>query len=151
MPKRSFRPDPLDYTDVAFFSIVGQMPDYKMAHKLNRAMGMKFRKVSDLPVYTKDSPVICSLYYFYDEIFRIKYFIIKNKNESGILAPGIKNVDYFLLAEDFTNHLHPSEFLQKIRSISGILAVLKVDVNILKEGKYILEDLELHRIEPMPQ
>ncbi len=145
MPKKSFRPDTLDYTNVSFFGIVGQMPDYKVAHKLNRAMGMRFRKVPDLPVYTNNHTVICSLYFFTDENFRIKYFLLKNKNQTGILAPELKNIDYFLLAEEFTNHQRSREFLQKMRAISGILAVLEISPEKIKEGKYILEDLELHR------
>ncbi len=147
MPKRSFRPDPLDYTDFSFFSIVGRMPDYKLAYRLNKSTGMKFCKAPDLPVYTSSKPVMCSLYYFYDEIFRIKYFLIKNINDSTILAPTLKNIDYFLLAEGFTNHLDPDAMINKMRNVNGILAVLPLKANQIKEGKYLLEDLELHKIE----
>lgn len=114
-------------------------------------MRMKFKKAPDLPVYTKNQPVMCSLYYFLDENLRIKYFIIKNKNQSGILAPGLKNVDYFLLAEGFTNHLYSDEFLKKMRSINGILAVMELSPGSIKEGNYILEDLELHKYEEKPK
>lgn len=144
MPNRCFRPDPPEYTDFSFFNIVSQMPDYRLAFNLNRSAGFNLKKISDLVVYTGKSPVQCSTYFYYDDVFRINYFLIKNYNSPGILVPSLKNIDYFLLADGFSNHRSPTEFIRHIRDIQGILAVLQMPADKMKEGKYILEDLEMH-------
>lgn len=95
-------------------------------------------------VYTGKSPVQCSTYFYYDDVFRIHYFLIKNSNPSGILVPSIKNIDYFLLADGFSNHRLPIEFIRQLRAVQGVLAVMQMPAEKMKEGKYILEDLEMH-------
>ncbi|MDD2322300.1 MAG: IPExxxVDY family protein [Bacteroidales bacterium] len=147
MPKRSLRPDPVDFKDFTFLGIVGKMPDYKMAYSLNKAAALRWQRVDDLSVFSPEHSIQCVLFFYYDALFRIKYFLIKNINESGILLPGLKNVDYLLLVEGFTNHSAQEDLLNYLRSAHGVMAVLRISPETVKEAKYILEDLEIHMIE----
>jgi hypothetical protein len=49
--------------------------------------------------------------------------------------------------EGFTNHSAQEDLLNYLRSAHGVMAVLRISPETVKEAKYILEDLEIHMIE----
>ncbi|PID95191.1 MAG: hypothetical protein CSA95_00755 [Bacteroidetes bacterium] len=147
MAKKSFRIDSLSTENFSFFGIVGPLPDYQMAYRLNKGMGMQFCKSPDLSVYLREQVILCSLYFFTDETLHINYFLLRNENQNDILIPRLRSVDYFLIIEAFANHPSPKIFLKRMRSITGILAVLSIPINEKDHINHILEDLECHSLE----
>jgi hypothetical protein len=124
------------------FDVIGitsHQLDYRLVWYINSNLGIHLTKnQSTLPVFNdKKANEINFTYYNYDdELDRVGYFFVKNKNGLDFLVPEAQSVDYFLF---LTNNyiIEIDEFIQKLRTIDTVLGVFKFDNQKFKSFQYL--------------
>jgi hypothetical protein len=91
-----------------------------------------------LPVFNekKGTENYFPYYNFEDELDRVGFYFVKNKNGLDFLIPEAQSVDYFLF---LTNNyiIEIDEFVQKLRSIDSVLGVFIFDNQKFKSFQYL--------------
>lgn len=122
--------------------------DYRLLYFANKALGFYFNKLTDLPLYSKtDKLGDFSFYHFYNDEWRMNFYLFSNKNQSQVAIPDYRNLDYFLLIDDLIEADFMREILNKLRSIPVLQAAMTIPSTNLKDLDILLEDIELHLIE----
>lgn len=124
------------------FDVVGitsHQSDYKLVWNVNNTLNLHLVKSEkDLSVYNekKDTEITFPYYYFEDELDRVSYFLIKNKNELDYLIPEAPSIDYFLF---LTNNyiIDVIDFIGKLRQIDAVLGVFAFDNQKFKSFQYL--------------
>jgi hypothetical protein len=139
----------IDYfEDSQLLGLVSQLKDYRLAFFVNNQMGFNFKKYSNLDFYSgSGKKKSASWYYYYDEQLSAKMYLIGNSTDGGKLIPSKKEIDYFLLFKEFQSTEYADSTLSKLRAVSNVLAVFKLDLNNIKEADILMEQVELHEIE----
>jgi len=139
----------IDYfEDCQLLGLVSQLKDYRLVFFINNQMGFNLKKYSNLEFYDgSDNTKSASWYYYYNEQLSAKIYLIANSTNEGKLIPSKKEIDYFLLFKEFQSVEYAESILPKLRSVSNVLAVFKLDLNSIKEADILLEQVELHEIE----
>jgi len=124
------------------FDVVGitsHQADYKLVWNINKTLNLHLVKSEvDLPVYNekKDSEITFPYYHFEDELDRVSYFLLKNKNELDHLIPEAQSIDYFLF---LTNNyiIDVNDFISKLRQVDAVLGVFAFDNQKFKSFQYL--------------
>ena len=83
------------YLDVrsepAVFTLLGiscHMKDYRISFLLNKHLGSDFQKMEDLNITlaSKKDPAEFSLYYYHDEDYFNKYYLLANRSQDLVMA-----------------------------------------------------------------
>lgn len=124
------------------FDVVGitsHQADYKLVWHVNNTLNLHLVKSEiDLPVYNekKDEELAFPYYHYEDELDRVSYFLIKNKNELNYLIPEAQSIDYFLfLTNNFIIDIN--EFIGQMRQIDAVLGVFAFDNQKFKSFQYL--------------
>ena len=76
------------------------------------------------------------VYGYQDELDRVGYYLLKNKNGLDYLVPEASNMDYFLFLTN--NHaIDVEKFISELRRIETILAVFSFDNQKHKSFQYL--------------
>ena len=139
----------IDYfEDCQLLGLVSQLKDYRLAFFVNNQMGFNYKKYDNLDFYdSSGNKKSASWYYYYDEQLSAKMYLISNSTEGGKLIPSKKEIDYFVLFKEFQSAEFAESILPKLRGVSNVLAVFKLDLNSIKEADILLEQVEIHEIE----
>jgi len=135
-----------DHSEYILIAISCRLKDYRLVHGINTALGLDFKKQSDFIVYQKDDELPYSFYFYKDQCKQLDYFFISNHHAEAKLLKELKQADYFLL---INNQIEENELIlkmRKLKKISGMLAVLKVDYSKIKQIGLFFEDLELQML-----
>lgn len=135
--------------DNLFLGISCHRKDYWLAYQLNETLKTALSRLDDLPVYKPNPDLLINfpLFYSFDEVNCLSYYLFPNHNPEGILFPGLKGVDYFLLLNGFINDQDKVGLLTSIKGIKNVLASYEIDLARVKEIPGFLSDLEIHMIE----
>ncbi|MEY4573118.1 MAG: hypothetical protein RLZ10_2393 [Bacteroidota bacterium] len=124
------------------FDVVGitsHQLDYRLVWSINSALGIHLSKhETELNVFNdkKNFDVQYSYYLFKDELDRVNYYFLKNKNGIDYLIPELPSVDYFIfLTNNFAIEI--DDFVQNLRKIDTILGVFKFDNQKFKSFQYL--------------
>jgi len=139
----------IDYfEDCQLLGLVSQVKDYRLAFFVNNQMGFNFKKYDNLDFYdSSGNKKSASWYYYFDEQLSAKIYLIANSTDGGKLIPSKKEIDFFVLFKEFQSAEYADFALSKLRTVSNVLAVFKLDLNSIKEADILLEQVELHEIE----
>ena len=98
-------------SEYQLIGIVCMLKDYRLTYHLNKHLFLDLVKKDDLnaEAINPGKAVNISFYYFEETGNRIKFYLIGNKNENGMLLSEFRQADYFLLI----NGLFPSESMDK--------------------------------------
>jgi len=128
-------------------AIVSHLKDYTLCYHINSDLKFDFIKYDDLIFATTPAAEnIFSWYYYYDMITRTTYYLIGNKDESRLLIPSQKIVDYFLLIKEPISIDSVKVYANGLRKIPNITAVFDLNMGITKDMDLLLESIELHEL-----
>ena len=135
-----------DHSDYILIAISCRLKDYRIVHGINNELGLDFKKYSNFIVYQNDEELSYSFYYYKDPCKQSDYFFIANHHPEAKLINELKQADYFFLVNNLMEENELSLMIKRLKSISGMLAVLKVDYSKIKHIGLFFEDLELHML-----
>ena len=114
-----------DDTTLEVYGISSPFADYRLAWELNQHFDMNLVKQHDAFEirHPKTKQVQEFRYFsFFDEEVLARFYLIKNKQESGTFHIERPMIDYFLvLRENFT--IEKEDLMQTLRKINGLVAV----------------------------
>jgi len=121
----------LDFQFDIDFDIVGiitSLQDYKVCHFLNESLKMQMKRIQDREIIhpKRDTCQYFKQYYFKDELNKLEYYLISNKNQGERCLPEMKIVDYLLLINGNAKQELVEEMMGQIKSLSGIASVLRI-------------------------
>ena len=141
------------YLDVrsepAVFTLLGiscHVKDYRISFLLNKHLGYDFQKMEDLKITlaSKKDPAEFSLYYYHDEDYFNKYYLLANRSQDLVMAPEIKQVDFLLLIEGEFRKAQKYRLIKSIREIPNVLTAYEVKFAEIKNYETLINDMELH-------
>lgn len=114
-----------DDTSIEVYGISSPFADYRLAWELNQRFEINLVKQNDVfeirHPKTKQSQVF-RYFSFFDEEGLTRFYLIKNKQDSGTFHAEKPMIDYFLvLRENFTEE--KEKLMQTLRKINGLVAV----------------------------
>lgn len=121
-----------DY-DFTLLGISCHEKEYRLCWQLNRTFGFDLQ-CQDSIVYDEDGPEFPLYTSLHDEPNSCS--IIKNRVDGGLLVPELAQVDYFFRADESMEL--PVDFTDRLRSMSWINAVFKLDAEKLASKQNLL-------------
>jgi hypothetical protein len=124
------------------FDVVGissHQLDYRLVWSINASLRLHLTKAHQpMVVYNekKNMDLAFPVYGYQDELDRVGYYLLKNKNGLDYLVPEASNMDYFLFLTN--NHaIDVEKFISELRRIETILAVFSFDNQKHKSFQYL--------------
>jgi len=131
------------------------LEDFKLAYLLNNSLKTNFsRSELNLDFETNNNKASFSVYDYINEKYEHEWYLISNKykeeriNTSDTLAlstetityliPEKKRVDYFLKIVGEPNHILIQRTLDKIKSLSQVVASYTIETNTLKSKEFLI-------------
>jgi hypothetical protein len=138
----------IDYFEgYQLLGLVSHLKDYSLAFFLNQELNINLKKYINLNFDDVDGiNQSFSWYCHKDEHLDANFYLICNVSRTGKLMPVKKEIDYFILLKDFPSNEYSVEIVPKIRNIQNVLAVIKLDINSIKNSDYFIENIELQEI-----
>ncbi len=125
--------------DFILLSITSQLRDYRLCYYLNKELGFDFKKTEDLEIQHKgQQPKYYSRYLYYLEDISPMYYIVSNKSADGYLIPELKGSDFFIIIKDFIDDEDLDFFIQTVKSIRDVLAIVELDPFKLKSKENLI-------------
>ncbi len=123
--------------------LISTAKDYKLAWSINIALAIKLVKNQDLKIeFVNDKHLIISNYIFETENSSLR--LLKNKTLEVVdpafsyLLPELKDFDYFIIIEDSADSFSATEVINKIKKISWIQYIAKLDTVKLKSKENLI-------------
>ena len=147
MPKRSLLEPDFELLD-AFIGISSHMRDYRLAYLINQILGFTLEKTEDLPAYNirSEKPSFYSWYTFDDCEKQVKYFLLANTGNEGLLVPSQKEAGYFLLIRGVIGNELTAQIIGQLKNIPNVLTAYSIDQKKIPNMELFLSDVELHEI-----
>ena len=129
---------------VAHIGIASKAKDYVLAHSLNSSTEMKLVRIKDIASYAEEGEISTSLYYYFDDQYQLKVFLLKNYNNGTYLDGSLRQFQFLMLFSKGLNDDKRKDLIKKIRATKGVLFV-----SSLIEEKYVnlpdlLDEIEMH-------
>ncbi len=137
-----------EFKNYKLLLLVTHLHDYQVAHFLNLAAGLHFKKYSDFPFATNTNNIrYYSWFHYHMEGDYGRYYLIENGKRGNWLFSDLKNIDFLLFIKGAVPEKNFSDLKASIRNIKGILAVLPHDVSHLQGAQAFFDEMELHELE----
>ncbi len=127
----------------SLLGIVCGLPDFRMAHFINRQLHLHLKKQKDFSL-TENQKATFSWYQYQNEELRRHYFLIQNKKAADVLLPALRSFDYLLLLYGNFSPAYLDEILTLLRKTPHITAAFEQDLNKLKNGDLLIAQNERH-------
>jgi len=128
--------------------IVSSLNDYRLTFFINSKVGLRLKKLDDIPFVTKkESKTFFPWFFYKNEITDTKYYLIANKYKTTWLFSSLKKIDYLFFIKNPVSTEKVNELTTVIRKIGGIVTVMNYDLNNLKEIEAFLDELEMQELE----
>ena len=126
--------------DFEVISLVSSVKDYRLCWLLNRHLKFDFSRVDDLmlPAQKKKKGGTFSNYFFYDEMNKLNYFLLANKDGGVFLLPELKQVDYIIKLEGFMADEKKKELLEELKLVPYLETVFGNSLDELKSKANLL-------------
>ena len=113
---------------------------------MNKALNFKFQRIDDfeLPGYPENELLYFPFLIYDDTDMKNHFCLISNHHPQGKLIPALRQVDYFLMAQNSLDDSARTSLVSKIRKISQVLAAYEIDPVGTKDMSLLLEEMELH-------
>ncbi len=107
-------------TDVTLIGISCHLKSYRISFAMNEALGFEFNRMEDFEIPGQGSGEMLNFPFFvYDhDEWKNHFCLVANHHPQGKLLPGLKQVDYFLMAKNPIDEISRREFMGKLRMIA---------------------------------
>lgn len=136
-------------TGITLIGISCHLKSYRLSFALNTALHFSFRRIPDLELSLsgeEESPGYPFLEYHHPDL-KNHFCLLGNHHPHGKLIPSLKQVDYFLIANNPLEKSTAEKITGKIRAIPQVQMATEIDTSKVKTLDEILEFLELHLME----
>jgi hypothetical protein len=125
--------------DFDVIGITSHQADYKLVWHINNTLNVHLIK-SDVHLVVfnekKNSEIEFPYYHWEDELNRVSFFLVKNKNELDYLVSEAPSIDYFLFLTN--NHIiDVNDFIGQLRKVDAVLGVFSFDNQKFKSFQYL--------------
>ena len=131
---------------VSLIGISCHMKSYRLSFNINRALNFSLQRIDDfeIPLNAGQEMLCFPLLAFNDENLKNHFCLISNHHPQGKLIPSMRQVDYFLIAKNPVDKYTREKMLQRLRSISQVVAAYEINPNGSRDLDQLIEEMELH-------
>jgi hypothetical protein len=131
---------------VSLIGISCHMKSYRLSFNINRALNFSLQRIDDFEIpLNAGQEILCFPFLaFNDENLKNHFCLISNHHPQGKLIPSMRQVDYFLIAKNPVDKYTREKILQRLRSISQVLAAYEINPNGSRDLDQLIEEMELH-------
>lgn len=136
--------------DYSITGIATQLKDFKLCLFINQALGIKLRRVGDIPVNASEKGKLLHfpLYRYYDPPHRINWYLIANRNhQQQVMLSELKELNFFLVNNEMPPFLDINTFISSLKQIAGVQMAQQISLSTSKGLSYLLQDLEIYTLE----
>jgi hypothetical protein len=129
---------PSEY-DFELVALASYMKDYKLCWSINKHLQCAF-ELSDnyiTNVFADKSTAQHPMYYYRNEEMKEQCFLLPNTTHESCLIQEFKNFPYLLILKNFTA-VRKTVFLESLKALTEIVALVPVEVESLKNKKKLL-------------
>jgi hypothetical protein len=120
------------------FGIVTQEKYYRLAWLLNQELNLNFCLKEEIIIFQSNIPKAkFTRLDNHDDINKISYHLIENKDEGHFLLPEIKNIDYLLMIRGATEFILPQTLIDNIKKLQEVQLVTSIDLEKLKSKHHL--------------
>lgn len=133
-------------TDVTLIGISCHLKSYRISFAMNEALGFEFNRMEDFEIPGQGSGEMLNFPFFvyeHDE-WKNHFCLVANHHPQGKLLPGLKQVDYFLMAKNSLDAVSRKEFMGKLRMIKEIRAAYEIDPLKTRDIDILMQEMEIH-------
>lgn len=130
--KLDIAPDP----QVTLVGISSHENDYRLCWSLNRALGIDLRRRrADIP---PEGPAHHAVFDHEDAELEVRWTLVNNHSDSGLLLKEQRMADYFLLVDEEAG-IPVDELLERLRATEFVLTAFPLDLRNLRGGHMLLQ------------
>lgn len=131
---------------VSLIGISCHLKSYRLSFSINKALNFKLHRINDFEAPGNPSnEMLCFPFLaFNDDNLKNHFCLVSNHHPQGKLIPELRQVDYFLIAKNPVDKFTKQKMLDKLRSISQVLAAYEIDPNGTRDIDTLMEEMELH-------
>jgi len=133
-------------SDISLIGISCHLKSYRLSFSMNKALRFAFKRIDDFEIpLNSGSENLAYPFLIYDNSDLKNHFcLISNHHPQGKLVPGLRQVDYFLMAKNTLDPESMNTLITRIRQINQVLAAYEINPNGTKDMGHLLEEMELH-------
>ncbi|MFA6261680.1 MAG: IPExxxVDY family protein [Bacteroidia bacterium] len=130
--KRHYLESTFDNEFILFGLSAAERP-HRLAWLMNTQLHYGFERKDDMVLISKEKQesFFCRFDYL-DEINRLQYYLLGNKDENLQLLPEIRNIDYVLMIKGALEYFRKKPFISAIRHLESIQLITEIDHYTLK-------------------
>ena len=137
-----------EFKNYKLLLLVTHLQDYQVAHFLELAAGLHFKKYSDFPFATNGNNIrYYSWFHYHKEGDYGRYYLIENGKRGNWLFPQLKNIDFLLFIKGSIPERTFDNLKNSIKGIRGVSAVMTHNINGLHGVQTFFDEMELHELE----
>lgn len=141
--KKLFLESAFDY-DFVLFGIVSQEKAYRLAWLINNHCGYQLVREDDHTFWDEDGKVNASytLFSYKDQINHLYFYLLENKDESNVLIPELRNLNYFMMVQGALEFFSPEQARNTFKDINEIQLVTEIDQHKLRSKQNLILNLK---------
>lgn len=130
----------IDYPDdFLLFGIVSSEKNYRLAWLLNTLTEHDFERKDDIDYFVNHEPAAAfARFDYYDELNRLSYHLVENKDDAYFLLPELKNIDYLMMVKGAIEYFESEAYVKLLSSIAEIQFVTSIDISQLKSKNNLI-------------
>ncbi len=115
------------------FGVVSSEKPHRFAWLLNNALHLNLKRQDDIPFVGKESQESnFPRFDYHDELNRLQYYLLGNKDESQCILPELKHVDYILLIKGAIEYFKPKKLITAGKKIESVQLITEINQQLLK-------------------
>ncbi|MEI8203619.1 MAG: IPExxxVDY family protein [Bacteroidota bacterium] len=120
--------------------------DFKLAFLFNSKLKFSFVRTKNLTKFSKvkEQTHEFSMFYWFDGMNRIEYYLISNRFQDAYLIDSMKQLDYFLVIKTDNMQIDLNNMITELKQTPEILGVFNIDESSFKNIQNLIQDLEIH-------
>lgn len=126
--------------------IISNIEGYRLAHFLNKHLGVAFKRLPDLEVHPRND-ISFELYYYRESHLGYHWFLLANKDSGNFLISTLRHFDFWLICHHLPPGMTASDIAQKIKEIKLVQLASLLPAQHMYHWETLIEEIELHLIE----
>ena len=137
---------PRQDNNISLIGISCHLKSYRLSFSMNKALNFKFQRIDDfeIPGYPENEMLYFPFLTYNDSDLKNHFCLVSNHHPQGKLVPALRQVDYFLMANNPMDDGTRTSLVSKIRKISQVLGAYEIDPVGTKDMYLLMEEMELH-------
>lgn len=115
------------------FGMASPERPHRLAWLINTTMGYQLSRNEDILLIGKENQEnhFCRFDYL-DELNRMQFHLLGNKDENQFLVPELRNIDYVMMMKGALEYFEKDAWISVARQIEQIQLVTEIDHSLLK-------------------